>query len=614
MCNSADNSGFYVCIKNVWTLEKCSKGNMCRIVDNAAICVPPNTPTKEPEQSCSKPNESKCDASNPANFFVCTKNKWEKMECDGDNVCMARDGKTSCVDKATADAPVQPCTQDKATRCVDDNKDIFQVCQNKYWTNSTCSSGNVCGTKQGSAICHDPKQPIIDVPDQPCAEKSPNRCVPGNNTLYQICYNKLWSNNTCPNDDVCIIINKAAACVDKNVALSISPTNTLRQPEVFVADDSHAASRHEKAQALAKAKPSKKRHPVPAKSYRRSVRLAAKAHLVSEAAPPALPPAAPPPPPRKRIESTTAAIAKEFYDRLEDISKQLSLLTVGQLSSLSLLVPILINPKKSSETGSDIVASFDSERTVHGEPPLYPISNSLERDICRTIFAPTATVPKPKELKVRLHDSLVTRIPIHHYVYNLLKPVVDANVLVANFSIAEEVGNICPTLTPCVERALMITNVNVGTESMQQHVLDAFLMGIIGTAQDHLASNIKIDRNSAESSMTLPQCRPDYLLTMNGQLVFKGEEKKGGDIRRIAEELTDKMIPGSVGKTGRLDYLLGYATSGSQVLFECIYDNHTMLECSDIIDLAKLPDRVTMVIMLVNVVRIVGAQMLSKRE
>ncbi|KAJ2629069.1 hypothetical protein GGF44_004345 [Coemansia sp. RSA 1694] len=101
---------------------------------------------------------------------------------------------------------------------------------------------------------------------------------------------------------------------------------------------------------------------------------------------------------------------------------------------------------------------------------------------------------------------------------------------------------------------------------------------------------------------------------MNGQLVFKGEEKKGGDIRRIANELIDKMIPGSVGKTGKLDYLLGYATSGSQVLFECIYDNHAMLECSNIIDLSKLPDRVTMVIMLVNVVRIAGAQMLSKRE
>ncbi|KAJ2891369.1 hypothetical protein IWW38_003648 [Coemansia aciculifera] len=197
-----------------------------------------------PAESCSTPNQSKCDASNPANFFVCTNNIWTSMVCNGANVCMARDGKTSCVDKATANAPVQPCTQDKATQCVGDNLNIFQVCQNKYWTNSTCSSGNVCGMKQGSAICHDPKQPIIDVPDQPCVENSPNQCVPGNNTLYQICYNKLWSNITCSGGNVCITVNNAAACVDKNVALSIAPTNTIREPEVFVASDGHAAPRH----------------------------------------------------------------------------------------------------------------------------------------------------------------------------------------------------------------------------------------------------------------------------------------------------------------------------------------------------------------------------------
>ncbi|KAJ2031813.1 hypothetical protein GGH92_002124 [Coemansia sp. RSA 2673] len=256
MCNSADNSSFYVCLKNVWTLETCSSGGTCRIVDNAAVCMSPKSPTesikepikeptkepiKEPEELCLTPNESKCDATNRSNFHVCTKGRWTKMVCDGDNVCMDRDGKTSCVDKATADAPVQPCTVDKATRCVSDNKDIFQVCQDKYWTNSTCSSGNVCGMKQGSALCHDPKQPIIDVPDQPCVENSPNRCVPGNNTLYQICYNKLWSNNTCTDDNVCVMIKKVAACVDKDAALAISPTNTLREPEVFIANGSAAA-------------------------------------------------------------------------------------------------------------------------------------------------------------------------------------------------------------------------------------------------------------------------------------------------------------------------------------------------------------------------------------
>ncbi|KAJ2821766.1 hypothetical protein FBU31_004802 [Coemansia sp. 'formosensis'] len=274
MCNSADNSSFYQCLKNVWTLETCSSGTICRIVDNAAVCMNPKSPltepisepssesvtkpvtkpitesisepisepTKVPEEPCSTPNESKCDASNRSNFYVCNKKVWTKMVCDGANVCMSRDGKTSCVDQATADAPVQPCTQDKSTRCASDNNAIFQICQNKYWTNSTCSEGNVCGMKQGSALCHDPKQPIIDVPDQPCVENSPNRCVPGNNTIYQICYNKLWSNSTCEGDNVCVMIKKAAACVNKDAALSISPTNTLREPEIFIPNSGRDAS------------------------------------------------------------------------------------------------------------------------------------------------------------------------------------------------------------------------------------------------------------------------------------------------------------------------------------------------------------------------------------
>ncbi|KAJ2252760.1 hypothetical protein GGI13_003088 [Coemansia sp. RSA 455] len=362
----------------------------------------------------------------------------------------------------------------------------------------------------------------------------------------------------------------------------------------------------EKAPTTVKTKPSRKKQAVPAKSYRRSVRLVAKAHLVSDAAPQ---------PVRKSAKPTTVDIAKEFYSRLEDISKQLSLLTVGQSPPSSLPIPIPTGKSaKDKATEEAVVASFDSGKTLSDEPPLYPITDSREKDICRLIFAPTSTVPKPKDVRARLCNNLSAPIPIHHFVYNLLKPVVDADVLETNFCIAEEVGNICPKLTPCVERALMINNVNIGTEAMQQHVLDAFLMGIIGTAQDHLATNIKVDRNAAESSMTMPQCRPDYLLTMNGQLVFKGEEKKGGDIRHIAQELSDKMLPGSVGKTGKLDYLLGYATSGSRVLFECIYSDRAMLECSNIIDLLKLPDRVTMVIMLVNVVRITRAQILAKEK
>ncbi|KAJ2821765.1 hypothetical protein FBU31_004801, partial [Coemansia sp. 'formosensis'] len=197
----------------------------------------------------------------------------------------------------------------------------------------------------------------------------------------------------------------------------------------------------EKAPTTVKTKPSRKRQTVAAKSYRRSVRLGAKAHLIPEAAPQSV---------HKHVKQTTADIAKEFYSRLEDISKQLSLLAVGQSPPSSLPIAIPAGKSAKGKIADEVVAaSFDSDKTLSDELPLYPITDSHEKDICRLIFAPTSTVPKPKDLRARLRDNLSAPIPIHHFVYNLLKPVVDADVLDANFCIAEEVGNICPTLTPC---------------------------------------------------------------------------------------------------------------------------------------------------------------------
>ncbi|KAJ2754971.1 hypothetical protein GGI19_002020 [Coemansia pectinata] len=158
----------------------------------------------------------------------------------------------------------------------------------------------------------------------------------------------------------------------------------------------------------------------------------------------------------------------------------------------------------------------------------------------------------------------------------------------------------------------MVDNVDVGTEAYQQHVLDAFLTGIVGTAQDHLATNIKIDRNARESSMTRPKCRPNYIFSVNGQLVFKGEERRTGSLGEGALDLCKEMLPGSVGKTGKLDSWLGYASSCGCVRFYYILGVEKMIECSDIINLQNLEDRVTMIITLVNVVRITQAQILAK--
>ncbi|KAJ2603084.1 hypothetical protein GGF39_000403 [Coemansia sp. RSA 1721] len=247
--------------------------------------------------------------------------------------------------------------------------------------------------------------------------------------------------------------------------------------------------------------------------------------------------------------------------------------------------------------------SVDSESTLTS---VYPIVESKEQEICKKMFAPVSVLPKPDELKERLLDNLEEPIPIHYAIYAKLEKCVSKDILQKNFSIVEQTGNICPTLTPRAETALLVSIVGKGTEMMQQHVLDAFLMAIFCTAQTECTdSDMIIDRNAAEPSATQQGSRPDFLFTINGQLVFKGEEKRRGNVRKIALELSDKMIPGCVGKPDSpLKYLLGYATAGSRVIFECIHDDAKMQECSNIINLEKLSDRVTMIITMVNILRI----------
>ncbi|KAJ2544558.1 hypothetical protein GGH12_002325 [Coemansia sp. RSA 1822] len=273
----------------------CDSGTECRVSNNKVICADPNAPVEsetssEPKVACDTNNSTICDDSDASAFYMCTEKFWTKMQCDGENVCMARNGKTACVDKATADAPVQPCTVEKATQCVPDNRNRFQICIDNYWTNSTCADdnycllrgdstvcvdkatadapvlpctkanatrcidedssvyqlcydgfwsnstcdkGNVCGMKQGSALCHDPDQPIIDVPDQPCDKDKASQCVSGNETLYQVCSNKLWTNLTCDGNNICRMKDDKVMCVDKDEAYMSLTQLTMHEPTPY---------------------------------------------------------------------------------------------------------------------------------------------------------------------------------------------------------------------------------------------------------------------------------------------------------------------------------------------------------------------------------------------
>ncbi|KAJ2548657.1 hypothetical protein EV175_004742 [Coemansia sp. RSA 1933] len=254
--------------------------------------------------------------------------------------------------------------------------------------------------------------------------------------------------------------------------------------------------------------------------------------------------------------------------------------------------------------------SYASDKTI----ALVPLNEGRESDICEQLFKPVESVPKLTDLRKALLKESAVRIPIHQDVYDKMKEDVDVAKLERYFSIVEDVGGVTPQLTPRVEIAMLVNNVNVGTESMQQHVMDAFLMGIIGKAQEYMMMYVMVDRNAAEPSMTLPQSRPDFLLIIDGLLAFEDEETRQGNIRRMALKLTKKKTSDAVDKDGNLEYLLGYAIASLYILFECIYKRNQMVECTDIINLAKVADRVTMPVFLINVVRVAQALYFAREK
>ncbi|KAJ1736266.1 hypothetical protein LPJ61_000050 [Coemansia biformis] len=294
-----------------------------------------------------------------------------------------------------------------------------------------------------------------------------------------------------------------------------------------------------------------------------------------------------------------ADVARGFIERLDAISRKLSQLGIHENADTS-------SVHSASATVVDVPASAEALRNAAEVPVLrrFNIVKPQEKDMCLEMFAPLQAVPGREDLGRVLLETPKVKIPIHFSVYEWLQGQVEEHVLDEVFSIVEEVGNVCPRLTPRVETALQVQVTGGVTESMQQSVLDTFLASILGTATEHMGLDTKIDRNANETSMTSARHRPGYILMINGLLVFKGEEKASGKVRTSAKQLVDKMLPGSVGKNGKLDYLLGYATAGSRILFECIYGDDEMSECSDILNLERVSDRVTLLVILINAMRV----------
>ncbi|KAJ1804171.1 hypothetical protein LPJ75_005658, partial [Coemansia sp. RSA 2598] len=145
-----------------------------------------------------------------------------------------------------------------------------------------------------------------------------------------------------------------------------------------------------------------------------------------------------------------SGLVKDFMERLDAISSKLSQLALDKLGRG--LSSDNLSKDQAATAASSARQSVDSEHTL---APVYPIVESKEKEICKRLFAPVSSVPEPDKLSNRLLDKLEEPIPIHSAVYAKLEKEVSKELLESNFCIVEQVGNICPTLTPRVETALL---------------------------------------------------------------------------------------------------------------------------------------------------------------
>ncbi|KAI3641678.1 hypothetical protein MIR68_000246, partial [Amoeboaphelidium protococcarum] len=101
--------------------------------------------------------------------------------------------------------------------------------------------------------------------------------------------------------------------------------------------------------------------------------------------------------------------------------------------------------------------------------------------------------------------------------------------------------------------------------------------------------------------------RPDYLVFMNNHLlVMKGEHKNAlSNIRTSTQELVQKLSSGwSVLTHGSLDYIIGFATAGSQIQFFAITKAHQLVPLSKTLDLRIIDQCAQIFKIAVNLVRV----------
>ncbi|OMH83205.1 hypothetical protein AX774_g3280 [Zancudomyces culisetae] len=220
------------------------------------------------------------------------------------------------------------------------------------------------------------------------------------------------------------------------------------------------------------------------------------------------------------------------------------------------------------------------------------------------VYSSGNEIPKLSELKTHLSGGLRQKIRVNksHYIhlYRRIKKYKLEDKFGKTFEFGNEISSEIETeIIHGVARDP--EGDKKSTEAFLQQNIDVILGPVFKALKLH-NPGFTYNRNSAEVSMTKGKLRPDYCLTyLNKMLVFKGEEKKKGSVRKIAQELTDKMKENKIGIPHHLPYMLGYATAGYNVLLVAIDHTNELIEVSDILDIRKLTDRITLMQSLLNI-------------
>ncbi|KAJ2764206.1 hypothetical protein IWQ57_005256, partial [Coemansia nantahalensis] len=90
-------------------------------------------------------------------YQLCQGGRWIDQSCSGTNVCgKDENGGVACMSPEQANAPRDPCSKKDEQRCHATDPARYQTCDGKLWQSFSCGAGGQCKMASGKATCAGP--------------------------------------------------------------------------------------------------------------------------------------------------------------------------------------------------------------------------------------------------------------------------------------------------------------------------------------------------------------------------------------------------------------------------------------------------------------------------